>query len=361
MKRIVAVPALAAFAVIVTVVFWAVIETGVRYALYAKTGDSAFLTYGLVTTVSADNEKHERVFDAQGNQIYWKCRPSDNPRNPVNRLGFRGPDIMAKKPETIRVMCFGGSTTYGLCLPYADTYPKLLQDVLDSEVGSGRFEVINAGFSAYKFKEIIALYEHEALSLEPDIVVILSVFNNLVSYNDENFYFIRVEGDGGNHLARWGRQIIRACSKYSLLVKTFDDIAQKGARNFLRNFNWEQGVASIMRNTGLWDTMAADLHRLFALAIDSNAAVNIIVVDEPMNFIDYPELVPPMEKAYQVQRDVCMLYDNVYHIELMATFLRAQRDGQEIWHNSYFDPIHLSREGNALLASVLAERIVQLY
>ena len=361
MKKIIAVPALAAFAVIVTVVFWAVIETGIRYALYAKTGDSAFLTYGLVTPVSVDNETHERVFDAQGNQIYWKCRPSDNPRNPVNRLGLRGPDIELRQSGTIRVMCLGGSTTYGLGLPYADTYPKLLQETLDREAGSGRFEVINAGFSAFKFKEIIALYEHEAASLEPDIIVIMSVFNNLVSYNDENFYFIRVEGDGGNQLARWGRKIIRACSKYLLLVQTFDDIAQKGVRNFLRNLNWEQGVASIMRNTGLWDTMAADLHRLFALAIDTNPAVYIIVVEEPMNFIDYPELVPPMAKAYQVQRDVCIFYDNVHHVELMTTFLSAQRAGKEIWHNSYFDPIHLSRDGNALLASVIAERIVRLY
>lgn len=361
MKKSIAVPALAVFALIVTLVFWAALEMGVRIALYAKTGDKAFLTYGLVTPVSEDNEVHERIYDAEGKQLYWKCRPSDNPRNPVNRLGFRGPDIMARKPGVIRIMCLGGSTTYGLGLPYADTYPKLLQEALDREAGRGRFEVINAGFSAFKFKEIISLYEHEAGLLEPDIVVISSVFNNLVSYNDENFYYIRVEGEEGNQLARWGRQIISACSKYLLLVKTFDDLAQKGARHFLRNFNWEQGAASIMRNTGLWDAMAADLHRLFALAIDTNPAVHIIVVDEPMNFIDYSELAPPMEKAYQVQRDVCMFYDNVHYVELMGTFLRAHRAGQEIWNASHYDPIHLSREGNALLASIIAERIVRLY
>lgn len=363
MKKNISIFALIVTTVVITVVFWLFLEACVRVVLYVKTGDSVFIAYGFAEPVRRDAESHERIYDSKGNLIYWKCTPSDDQRNPFNRLGFRGPDIPPKSPDTIRVVCFGGSTTYGLGLPYMDTYPKLLQEELDRFAGKNRYEVINAGIAAFKLKQIIALYENEAGNLQPDIVVIMNVFNNLETDDADDFSFIRVENDDADKFLfiRMASRFIQITKQYSLLVMSASDIAQKGFRNFMRNFNWQKGADAIMRSTWLWDEMSSDLNRLFSVISVDNPAVRIIVLDEPMNIIDYPELAPPMDKAYQVQRDVCAVHGYVQHVDLKAAFQAAQSAGRKIWFASYYDPIHLSRAGNELLASVVASIILRAY
>ena len=336
------------------------LELGVRVALYVKSGDSVFLTYGFANTISNNNELYDQIYDPQGNRIYWKCKSSNNQRNPVNSHGFRGAEIMEKCPGKTRVLCFGGSTTYGLTLPYEETYPKLLQQALDLAAGRNHFEVINAGFPAFRLKQIIALYEHEVVNLNPDIVIIMNVFNNLVT-DDKDFFYIQVTDKKGKLLNCIANKIIEKSKRYSLLVESVANIAQKGYRDFLKNRNWQKGANAIMRSTGLWENITADLQHFFSVLTYNNKAIRIIVLDEAMNTIDYPELAPPMNKAYQVQRAVCAAYKNVEHADPNAILNKAQLTGEKIWFASYYDPIHLSRTGNELLAAFVAEEILQAY
>ncbi len=340
-----------------TAMLWLALEAGTRFILFWKTDNSSYLTYGIAARRSQDNESHERVHDAQGNQIYWKCTPSDDQRNPVNRLGFRGPEVAPPRHGSVRVVCFGGSTTYGLGLAYADTYPKLLQEALDRAAGRGSFDVINAGIAAFKLEEIINLYKYEAVHLKPDIVVIMSVFNNLVD-DDKAFYFIRVDDKNDNRIQHAARRLTAQCKKYSLLVYCIDNIAMKGFKNMLRDLHWEQGAAAIMRSTKVWKAMEANLSSLCELLAADNPAVKIIIIDEPMNTIDFPELAAPMEMAYLIQQRLCGSFEHAHHMKLAALFDTAQRNGQKIWLEPVSDPIHLSRLGNELLASAVAETIL---
>jgi lysophospholipase L1-like esterase len=323
-----------------------------RVGLYAKTRDINFLLYGFAQ--KRQQEIHEKFYDDEGNVLYHKCKPSDDVINPINKWGFRGPEISPEKEGVIRVVCLGSSTTYGLGLPYSGTYPKLLQDRLDRISGTTRYEVINAGVSAYQLKHIMALYEREIASLRPDVVILMNVFNNLIT-DDRDFFFIRVEGDESSMLARLARNVLKQFKKYSLLVSSVDNLVQKGYKNFLQDIHWQKGAEAIMRSEGLWETMAHDLDQLFKLIIRNNPAVRIIVLDEPMNTLDYPELAGPMDKAYKTQRDVCSLYENVYHVELSPIFNNAQKESKKIWIAPHNDPIHLSFIGNQLLVSVVMD------
>src|SRR5688572_1482967 len=52
-------------------------------------------------------------------------------RETIGPLGFRGPTPGVPKPAgTLRVLCLGGSTTYGDGLEDGDTYPVRLQELL---------------------------------------------------------------------------------------------------------------------------------------------------------------------------------------------------------------------------------------
>jgi lysophospholipase L1-like esterase len=358
MHKLIAMVKTIAPGIAVTILFWVFLEAGVRVALLINTGDSGFLTYGIKRKYDTGN-RFEKFFDDKGDFIYSLAVPSKADKNPVNLYGLRGLDISEKKPHTKRIICLGGSTTWGMSLDYEDSYPKILQEMLDAHPGPLRYEVINAGIPAHKLPNIIRLTEHRLLPLQPDIIILMSVFNNLVS-DARDFKFIRVVGEEKNMLMRWGRKAINVCKRYSLLVESVDNIAQKGYRNHLRNIHWEQGAEAIMRSTGLWDSIAEDLRTLFSLLISNNSGVHIIVLDEPMNTIDYPELAAPMEKAYQVQREVCGAYDNVYHLELKQFFYRAQEEGAKVWVAPYYDPIHLSRAGNELISGIVARQIMAL-
>jgi len=347
------------FGLITTLLFFVLLESGVRLFLFLKTRDAFFLLHGLVKKGEDPQNRFENVFDAQGNCLYFRTKPSDDEQNPVNTFGFRGPEISEKKHNTKRIVCLGGSTTYGLTLDYGNSYPKLLQDKIDKNVGAGHYEVINAGIPAHKLSHIIEQVKHVILGLEPDIIVLMSVFNNLVT-DANDFAFIKIEGEEKNLFIKASRKLIKGMRKYSLFVSVSDDIAKKGFRDYLKNFDWSKGSDAIMKSTTVWEKISADLNRLFSLFIRHNPSIKILALDEAINEIDYPELAVPMKKAFTIQRGVCSAYENAKPIDLMTVVMNAQKKGQDVWVAPYFDPIHLSRTGNNLIADILVQEIMAL-
>ena len=181
------------FSLFITFLFWLSLEIATRVILSIQTKSTDFLFYGRRTS---QRVKHENIRDADGKILYHKCIPSKSKRNPVNSSGFRGKEIQAKKPDSTRIICLGGSTTYGLNLDYKDTYPKLLQDILDVRAGKNRYEVINAGMSALTLPKITSLAENEMFSLKPDIIILMSLINNLlVEIGWQKFSFFIIAGD----------------------------------------------------------------------------------------------------------------------------------------------------------------------
>jgi len=91
-----------------------------------------------------------------------------------------------KKPKnTIRIVCFGGSTTEnGFAYRTGKVhYPLVLQSILGEKFKKTNFEVINVGYSAYATPHSLILFELDVLSWEPDIVILSHNVNDLfVSY-----------------------------------------------------------------------------------------------------------------------------------------------------------------------------------
>ena len=66
-----------------------------------------------------------------------------------------------------------------------------------------------------------------------------------------------------------------------------------------------------MNSQAVWQKYPANLHTLFSLLLKHNPSISVIVLDEAMNYADYPELAPPMFKAYDIQKNVSMTYKNI--------------------------------------------------
>lgn len=91
--------------------------------------------------------------------------------------GYRGEQVLLKKEAgTLRILCLGGSTTYGSAVPYSEqTYPAHLQNMLNANISAlpfSKVEVINGGTEAATSAEELAYYHFKFRYYNPDIIVL---------------------------------------------------------------------------------------------------------------------------------------------------------------------------------------------
>jgi tetratricopeptide (TPR) repeat protein len=98
-----------------------------------------------------------------------------NKRNVFNRQEF----IREKSPDTYRIFCMGGSTTYGR--PYDDTtsFAGWLRELLPRADGNKNWEVINAGGISYASYRVAHLME-ELINYQPDLFIIYTGHNEFL-------------------------------------------------------------------------------------------------------------------------------------------------------------------------------------
>jgi lysophospholipase L1-like esterase len=97
-----------------------------------------------------------------------------------NSLGLRNREVTAKTPGTLRILFLGDSLVWSGETSSGALYTELLEQRLNARsVNKVQFEVINAGipgYTTYQELEFLKLY---GLNMEPDIVVLGFVFNDV--------------------------------------------------------------------------------------------------------------------------------------------------------------------------------------
>ncbi len=98
-----------------------------------------------------------------------------------NALGFRGPEIQReKRPGSLRIVCVGGSSTYGHGpSSNSTTWPMQLAEMLDKAHPNVSIEVINAGASGYSTYESLINLAIRLIDLQPDMVLVYHSINDV--------------------------------------------------------------------------------------------------------------------------------------------------------------------------------------
>jgi lysophospholipase L1-like esterase len=119
-----------------------------------------------------------------------------------NALGYRGGEIStAKPPQTVRILCLGGSSTYGVgASSDLFTWPAQLQEALARIRPGLRVEAVNAGVPGYTSFESLIDLELRGVDLAPDIVVVYQGFNDLRAASRAAD---RVAGDNTHYRRPW--------------------------------------------------------------------------------------------------------------------------------------------------------------
>lgn len=162
------------------VIFFLSLEITARAALAVYTRDAGALT----RFSSPDSVK---VYDLRlnsylgGNDLYYKGTPNltykgeDGKTVSYNSKGYRTKEFEDSK-SSIRIACFGESSTWGADCNNDETWPFYLQRELD-KITPGKYEVINAGFGSYNTALMLNLLKNEFIRYGPDILILYCGFN----------------------------------------------------------------------------------------------------------------------------------------------------------------------------------------
>lgn len=122
-----------------------------------------------------------------------------NKRVSINSLGLRGEEITRQKPPNVyRVVCVGGSTTFGIYVKDAYTYPLFLEGELRRRLEADQIQVVNSGLVCATSAESLHRMFTEILPLDPDMIVIYHGINDVVprvfnGFSDDYYHFRKVD------------------------------------------------------------------------------------------------------------------------------------------------------------------------
>jgi lysophospholipase L1-like esterase len=168
------------------------LSAGPRVMLYGtdwyrnaeRAGQKAVLSESETKAAAAEWSREDSI-ERHGNALagYTKFFPNESKttrdvdsgeRVPVtiNSQGFRGREFQAAKaPGVVRVLTLGSSSTMGYYNRDTETYPHLLEAMLNEGCAAGaRYEVINFAIPHATASSIAAMYLAEGVALAPDVV-----------------------------------------------------------------------------------------------------------------------------------------------------------------------------------------------
>ena len=337
---------------IIFFIFFGALESVSRLFLVVQQRSWGALWYGLRHEEYV--KKLERVVPHDGGEAYYKSIPSADIVNPVNSRGFRGPEIGRKREGEVRIICLGGSTTYGTNIPYCSTYPYLLQQRLDAQRGKRQFRVINAGQPGLNLRNIISLLQDEILALDPDVLIIMSINNN---FNADGFWYVSV-GEAGEGIN---------CSKNHKFLKKIRNIAVKkiafaslidkiGRKKILDEFDWDGFAQALMQPENVWqDAYRRNLYTAVQAFFTENPQGSVFLIGQAVNTVQYPSLAAPFSRAKKIMCELQEAFPGVYLCDVQQPILRNMSQGIQVWQYPGFDPLHLSGEGNRIVADAIFE------
>jgi lysophospholipase L1-like esterase len=207
--------------------FMLVAELTTRVLVEDLSGDSRFRQINEIVLFLGTNRSDLMLeYDSER---FWKLRPGvqiDDPENSVwqglvsNSLGYRSPEFdLQKPPGTIRIVCFGDSSTFGIGARMEDSWPALLDDFLNAR-GEQKFQVINAGVPGYTSHQGLQHMRQEVDRLQPDIV--------FASYANNDFWRWGDRTDQ-QHARRFGNSSLHSRLMQSRLLQVVDHFARPRA------------------------------------------------------------------------------------------------------------------------------------
>ncbi len=278
-------------------------------------------------------------------------------------LGFRGREIAwARNDSVLRVLALGGSTTFGVTVSDADTWPMRLEVALDSMLATRTAtfrsaEVVNGGVPGYTTAENLIQLALLGVHLRPDVVVLFQSYNDMRNAHSpglrtdySNFHAISQHGNLELDRLSWGMRV----GLVRLSRETFTRVFGRQRRSIVR----------APRKSGK-DAKALDIYRTnlrtFAGMCQTHGITCLFV----------PQVV---SRAHEMNRWWLLYLEPAAVEQTLAYYNHAMQDvaaatatpfasviTETEWSSVDFtDHAHFSRVGNRKFAAMLAPKVLHI-
>jgi lysophospholipase L1-like esterase len=285
-----------------------------------------------------------------------------NPANPETPGSFRatGPGPGAK--GRARIVCLGGSTTYGQGVRSRDAWPAALERALEHEGVSA--EVVNAGVPGYGSRQSLLRYRRDIARLRPDVVLFYEGWNRTGALVDPAgwvpYATPRPNATSSQRARIWA-------ADHSLLLQELVIRSGTGPHAEERSLDpyHEVFVSDV---TASVREVLADGHRALLIVYPAlyHAGMSVAEATEYAPLLwdsrtgrpeDYrPEMLMELERKHRALRQVAATTGAAL-VDAHQAF-RDVRGGER--RSLFLDAQHLSASGNRKLAGILAERLAQM-
>lgn len=332
-------------------------------------------TYFRIRDMLMDN-KDPATFPKYLSQPYLAYIPypgyEKNGRREHNMAGYRGKEVPLVKDGNYRILCMGGSTTYGFKLDrYEQAWPAQLDSFLNVQLANnGAFhkkykgvEVINSGLEAGSSAEELAQYIFKYHYYKPDMVVLHTGLNDALietgdtSYQPDYTHYRRM--DFNLHpLPEQSRWLLHSYFFSYVIIKLFYD----DAANPLYFFQ-QDGTAKFAR----WNTLNEDSlikhgnYDYYAFPHNFKSLVKQVEMDSAQ-LLFVPSVLNPfnkMVKENEGYRDRVALYNSMMRDAAaggLCSYLNFTADS--IDYAKYgMDDCHLTAEGEQLKAKMISRKV----
>ena len=295
-----------------------------------------------------------------------------------NSLGFRGPEVTWEKPAGVwRIVCLGGSSTYGFS-PTSDatTWPARLEHHLNEAGLPAVVQVINGGCQGWSTFESLTNLSMRMVDLEPDLVIVYHAINDMrcalygdVTRDNTNWRAIwPVERPGGLQKLIESSRTYLIYRRYatswlanrqrleSYVIANFDPIRDQYAKD--PDNLPELGFRNYRRN----------LESIVAVARQHGARV--LFGSQAMRYGDIPHPPSVASQTRGLQRMKTILFEvgadlgvaTVDTARVLEDEADRRRGGTEEESDAedgiFFSEVHITDDGADLLARTFARKIV---
>ena len=286
----------------------------------------------------------------------------------INKQGFRGDDFVIEKHKN-RILVFGGSSTMGAESLEKNTYPKLLENILNKN--NIKSEVYNFGLSGKSLNFIRKTLYSEAIDYNPDLIIINSNRNSII-YDSINVNTSTREAN--HHFLKLIYFLDENIMTYRFLNKAF-----KKLRNYK---NYDEFLVSPYNDKqkhlkSYFTDKYIDILNELVFFCKKNG-IKVMLVKQPININFDVQLKIKNEKRdnllkklenYKKENFFELDYEDAFII-ITTTILNNNLnyfknyenvsvvdaiDNEMLKEDNFFDHLHLTPFGNSILANKIAK------
>jgi lysophospholipase L1-like esterase len=286
----------------------------------------------------------------------------------INRYGMRGRSPLLPRPAGVtRVLCLGGSTTFGHSVTDGEEWPSRLDETL----GRDGFEVLNAGRPGATTWSSFHALRDRLLRLEPDVVLLYDGFNDfwrgVRRHGGEQLLYGIVDDDLPpspqplelQAVRRWPVRLSFAAHHFGAWLET--RVESSASR---RPLGLAPGLAYSPRIVAIYERNLAAMIRLCRTAGVRAHVVTFAGSDDPSRPAERPqrlryalEAAPSLgpedvERGLEIYRDAARRVAEAESAPLIDAAREMPKDAA-----LFTDTVHFTPEGERQLSAIIARAL----